>query len=280
MLALSLGLCAALAWGIHDICVRQVAQGSAVLPLLIVMLMTGTLLLLPLALVFGDWHEMNAIDGGLSVLSGLIYICACIGLYKAFGIGPVALVAPIVGAYPILSVGWAAASGQIVPVDQWIAVVVVLCGVALVSILSDEQAGNGSRVSAVGWAVLAAVGFAGTFATGQAATASGDELPVIFISRLTASVVCLTLLMLARSPKRPDRSAWPYLVLMALLDTTAHGIVLASGTLQRAEFAAVGASIFGVATIILARLILREPMRTAQWVGVAITFSGIGYLAL
>jgi len=46
------------------------------------------------------------------------------------------------------------------------------------------------------------------------------------------------------------------------------------------EFAAVAASTFGMITIILAWLFLKERMTPGQWFGVAICFFGIGYLAL
>jgi drug/metabolite transporter (DMT)-like permease len=88
------------------------------------------------------------------------------------------------------------------------------------------------------------------------------------------------LLLASTGGKWPDRRAWPLLALMGFLDAFALGVVIASGALDRPEFAAVAASTFGMVTIILAWLFLKELMTPSQWLGVAITFGGIGYLAL
>lgn len=280
MLSLTLGMIAALAWGVHDICVRYVSQRGGILPALATVLVGGSVFLLPISSAFGDWADMSARSYGLSILSGLLYLVGAIGLYNAFTIGPVRLVSPIMGAYPILSIGWAAVMGQPVHWDQWVAVSAVIVGVVIVSVLSDQKESGGSQRAAIGWALLGAVGFAFTFAVGHVATQTGSELPVVLITRVAASGGIVIMLMVSKGPRLPHRSTWPLLALMGLLDATALGIVIASGNLYRPEFAAVAASTFGMITIILAWLFLKERMTTPQWIGVAITFAGIGYLAL
>jgi drug/metabolite transporter (DMT)-like permease len=217
---------------------------------------------------------------GLSVISGAVYLVGCISLYKAFGIGPVRVVAPIVGSYPILSIGWAALMGQPVLWDQWLAVGCVIMGVAIVGMLSDHSESDGSQRAAIGWSLVGAGGFAIAFAVGHLATQVGSELPVILVTRLTAATGAIILLALSSGAKIPERSAWPLLALMSLLDALALGIVIAAGNLHRPEFAAVAASTFGIITIILAWLFLKERMTGGQWVGVAVCFLGIGYLVL
>ena len=243
------------------------------------MLVGGSVVLLPIAGGLGDWGEMSARSYGLSALSGAIYLIGSIGLYKAFGIGPVRLVAPIVGAYPILSIGWAAMMGQPVTVAQWLAVGTVIVGVAIVGVLSDQSENNVSQRAAILWAMVGASGFALAFSIGHIATQLGNELPVVLVTRLTAAGGVLILLFAAGGARLPERSAWPLLGLMGILDASALGIVIASGGLERPEFAAVAASTFGVITIILAWAFLKERMSIGQWAGVAISFAGIGYLA-
>jgi drug/metabolite transporter (DMT)-like permease len=50
--------------------------------------------------------------------------------------------------------------------------------------------------------------------------------------------------------------------------------------LADAQYASVAASIFGIITILLAWIILREKMTVGQWTGVLVCFGGIAYLAL
>ncbi|MFK7838329.1 MAG: EamA family transporter [Sulfitobacter sp.] len=280
MLSLSLGLCAALAWGIHDICVRYVSQRGGILPALTTVLVLGSIVLIPVTLAFGGWQDMTRRAYGFSVLGGFCYIFGCVGLYKSFGIGPVKLVAPIVGAYPILSIGWSAVQGQAISLDQWLAVGMVVSGIALVSLLSDQKDSSGSQKEAIGWAIMAAIGFACTFAVGHIATQAGAELPVILTTRIVTATGVGLLLLYRSGLTFPERSAWPMLTVMATLDAFALGIVIASGGLDRPEFAAVAASVFGIVTIILAWAFLKEHMAPAQWGGVILTFAGIGYLAV
>ena len=280
MLSLALGLIAALAWGVHDFCLRYIAQRGGILPSLATVLLAGTIILMPISLTLGDWSAMSQAGFGYSILGGIVYLLGCIGLYNAFAIGPVRLVAPIIGAYPILSITWVGISGQLVPWDQWIAVGAVIAGVAIVGFLSQSDEAEASTTSAIGWALLGGSGFAGAFAIGHIATQAGDELPVIYISRLAATIGVLILLLSRNGPKLPNRSAWPFLAAMALLDTTAHSIVIGSGNLNRPEFAAVAASMFGMITVVLAWMFLKERMSLIQWTGVALAFGAIGYLAL
>ena len=280
MLSLTLGMIAACAWGVHDFCIRFVSQRGGILPAIATVMVGGALFLLPISGAFGNWSAMTLQSFGLSVISGAVYLVGCISLYKAFGIGPVRVVAPIVGSYPILSIGWAALMGQPILWDQWLAVGCVIMGVAIVGMLSDHSESDGSQRAAIGWSLVGAGGFAMAFAVGHLATQVGSELPVILVTRLTAATGAIILLALSSGAKMPERSAWPLLALMSLLDALALGIVIAAGNLHRPEFAAVAASTFGIITIILAWLFLKERMTGGQWFGVAVCFLGIGYLVL
>ena len=280
MISLVLGLVAALAWGIHDICVRFVSQKGGILPSLATVLLMGSLILIPITTSVGDWSAVTPKGYGYAMLSGFVYLLGCNGLYKSFAIGPVRLVAPIVGAYPILSITWAGLLGQQVPWDQWLAVGFVVLGVALVGYLSQSDDEESSTSAAVGWAILGATGFAVAFAVGHIATQAGDELPVILVSRVSATMGVLILLFAQKGPKLPLKNAWPFLIAMAFLDTTAHSIVIGAGNLDRPEFAAVAASMFGLITVVLAWIFLRERMSLGQWCGVALAFAAVGYLSL
>ncbi|WP_281968611.1 DMT family transporter [Roseovarius nanhaiticus] len=279
MASLAFGLVAALCWGIHDICVRYVSQRTGILPALATVLIIGTIVMAPAAFFMGDWRVMDIRALMLSAASGIAFTLAYLGLYKAFEIGPVRLVAPIIGAYPILSVGWAAASGQAVTADQWLAVAAVIAGVAIVGMLTDEAASSGNKRTAILWAMLGGTAFAATFALGQAAAHAGSEAAAIFITRVVAVALALVLLVGSGGIRWPARSALPLLGLMGVLDCIALGIVIAAASMARPEFASVAASTFGMITVILAWAILRERMTPGQWAGVVLTFLAIGYLA-
>ena len=283
MLALGFGLTAALIWAVHDLLARKLTQGAALLPILFTVFGAGCVVLLPVALVAGDWTAMTGRAWVFAIASGLTYALAGGCLYKAFSVAPVRLVSPVIGAYPMLSLVIAAAQGRAVTVMDWLAVSVIVAGIAIVALASREDSPEGYAappVVALGWAAFSAIGFATTFALGQEATRHGSELPVSLIGRLVALAAIVTLATLRHAPLAPRRSQVWLLCLMGVMDAVALGVVTASGRLPQAEYASVTASLFGVLTVLLAAWFLREQVRPVQWLGIAADFGGIAALGL
>lgn len=279
MTALILGLVAALAWGTHDVCVRYVSQTNGIFAPLVWVLTFGLLLVSPISL----WAGMRADAGGdmsLAVLAGAFFAVGGVSLYRAFAIGPVRLVAPVIGAYPILSVGWASLSGAPTSPLEWAMVGLIICGVGYIaqSDSGHDHAVTPSPWPAILWSLLAAIGFALTFAIGHRATATGGELLLLAPTRAAALVVVLGFALLLRAPLALNHRHIPLLALMGALDAVAIGCVIGAGRAARPEFAAIGASTFGVITVLFAAIFLRERLRGTQWMAVLGVFTAIGVL--
>lgn len=280
MHSLFLGLAAAIAWGLHDLCVRLVSQKTGILPAMLVVFATGAILVSAAAFTLGDWQTLSSTAAWLAAVSGFFFALGSYALYRAFALGPVKLVAPLVGAYPVLSLAIAMLQGQPVGPDLWLAIATIAAGVGSIAIFSTGGDGSPVNLRATIWGLGAAAGFALTFAIGQTATQGGAELPVLIVTRLAAILLVLGLAVIGRAVRLPSRNLLPLLCLMGTLDALALGLVIYSGSLPRPEFAAVSASLFGLVTVILAWLVLRENMNRAQWLSVAVTFAGIAYLGL
>lgn len=289
MISLYLGLVAALCWGVHDLCIRMVASRMNVELALFTVLVTGLAVLAPFAIAQGDWASMTPTGFGYSAVAGVTYVSGLYAVYRAFAIGPVRLVAPIVGAYPILSMLWAAVQGRMPSYDQFAAVLVIVLGVGLIAALSDEvghapastvdaAAPTVTKRTAIFWAIGGALGFPVTFALGNLGVEHGSELPVTLMTRCSASLALFVVLLLDRARPQLAGVPWKILVLMGILDVTAMGSVQAAARYPNPEFAAVAASTFGMLTIILAWAFLRERMTPGQWFAAALVFAGIGYL--
>lgn len=276
MISLTFGLTAALCWGLHDFVVRDVARKAPALPLLTLVLGFGAVLLAPLTLIEG-WGGMTLRAAGFAALSGGCYVLASLGLYRAFAIGPVGLVAPICGAYPLVTLLLAMAAGRAVGGRDWLAVALVIGGIALVA--GRKEPGQGARLAAILWAALGAACFALTFQFGQIAAREGGELTATLLARIAALALVLAVLPVQRQGLAPAMPHWRPLLLMGALDVGALGLVLASGGLPRPEYAAVASSLFGVVTILLAWRFLNERLGPAQALGVAVVFAGIALLA-
>jgi drug/metabolite transporter (DMT)-like permease len=281
MLALSFGLTAALIWAVHDLLARKVSQKARLLPIVAVVLAAGTAVLGPVAVIQGDWGAMTGRAIVISVAYGVTYAVAIGALYRAFSLAPARLVSPVIGAYPMLSLGIAVAQGRTVTPSEWLAVLVIVAGIAIVAISTRNDSGEGYAAApavALGWSAFSAVGFAASFALGQEATREGADLPVMLIGRLVALATILAVALGQRFSLRPASGQGWFLVVMGVLDVVALGLVTASGALPKAEYAAVAASLFGVLTVILAAWFLKERTRPIQWLGIATVFSGIAAL--
>ncbi len=279
MLALIMGLGAALAWGLHDILVRRISDGPNVLGQIMVIGLTGAPVLLVLS--GADFSGLTAQAAGFAAAAGLAYVMAYVGLFRAFDLAPARLVSPVLGAYPMLSLLLAMAMGARVTLSDWLAVMAVVAGVALVALLAQDEDRKGGAVGpALAWAAMGATGFALTFALGQAASDGGESLAAGVITRLSGVAVTLGLILWRRIPLAPVRRNWAMLLAMGLLDTLALGLVMWAGGFPHAEYAAVAASLFGVVTILLAWALLGERVQAWQWPGIALVFAGIGWLAV
>ena len=279
--ALGLGLIAAFAWGFHDICVRYVSQKTPLMASLLTVLVVGLAFHLGLMVYEDGFAPLDRTPAIFAVLSGLCFLGASLGLYGAFQRGPVRLVAPIIASFPVLSVAVAALRGTDVSLLQWVAVIAVVTGVSVVAALSDDSDGQvPPKGLTIALAAASAVGFAGTFALGQMAVELSSDLPVTLVTRAVALVTLVGIIAVWRLPFWPGAKAIPVLIMMGLADGIALVCVLSAGALPDAQYAAVASSVFGMITIVLAWAILRERMTALQWLGCAVTFCGIGYLAL
>ena len=281
MLSLALGIVAALSWGVHDVCVRFATARAGVTLALLTVLGTGVLAIMPFAMLWGDWTVVTARTLTAAIASGTVYAGGGYSPYRAFAIGPVRLVAPVIGAYPILSVLWAAAQGQTPAAGQALAVLAIVTGVALTAVMAehDAKAGTGNFRTALLWSLAGSLGFALTFALGQMASEGGAGLPAVLISRFAAFLSLLAATLGLGGRPKPAAAPWGLLMIMGCCDALALGLVIAAGDLPRPEFAAVAASTFGMVTVLLAWVFLKERITARQWGAVALVFAGIGYLA-
>lgn len=281
LLSLALGLIAALCWGIHDLLVRMWVSPSNLFSALITVLFFGLILQLPISLWALQAHPPPTTALALSGLSGALYAVAGIALYKAFIIGPVRTVAPIIGAYPLLTILYASISGEPLSTEQTVAVLVVISAAGYVS-ASTEQSSNSTpqRKAAIAWALLAAIGFSSSFSLGQSASEIGNELSLLTPNRLFALGTVIFIALAMKIPvalAKKQRALW---LLMACLDTAAHSAVISSGKLEHPGLASVGASIFGLITVILATVFLKEKLSPPQWLAVVMVFLSIAYLCI
>jgi drug/metabolite transporter (DMT)-like permease len=275
------GLIAAFSWGLHDILVRLVSQKTNVFSALLIVLICGFLCQSILILARGEINVIPTQAFLPVIFAGISFTTASIGLYKAFEIGPVQLVAPIIATFSILSILWDVFQGNALNLYQYLAVIIVFVGLYIVVSLANTQndvVSNGKKIHAILWSALASVSFAVTFGIGHSMVHYAPELMTIAATRLLATICLVIIMLVMHIPLFSAIKQWKVLAVIGLLDATAITSVVFAGTLPNASYAALSASLFGVVTILIAWAFLRERMVPLQWLGVIITFLGVAYL--
>ena len=224
-------------------------------------------------------------DLWLVALNGAATTVMTVLLYWGLARGPVRVVAPIVAAHPVLVLLVYVVFAGTEPIAvQWVAMAATMVGVVMVAGGADAAKGADlARRREIRTTLLIALASSAAYAVlvvaGQAAAVVYGEVQTLWLGRL-ASLAMLFLLYGARrdTPAVPVRW-WPFLCLQGMLDAGAYLAFFAGSRGADPEVTVVAASAFGVVTVLLARLILKEPISTRQWLALVLVFGGVGVLA-
>lgn len=275
------GLVAAACWGLHDFCVRFISQTAPVSACLFAVMVFGLMFQTGLLVATGNYASIPTESIQYLICAGVSFAIANYGLYVAFQRGPVWLAAPLVACFSIFSVGIALLGGAHVSLGQWSAILMILAGITMIAVLADrERTPETGKFWTVLSALVAAAAFASTFAFGQAATEMTNGLVSAMVTRIVAIAIILGSILVLRLPLWPQKGALGVLAVMGVLDGLAILSIMTAGSYPHPEYAAVATAIYGLPTILLASVFLKERVNALQWIGCLIAFCGIGYLSL
>lgn len=284
MNALILGLIAAFAWGIHDVLVGYVSRTIGIIRSIFIVLIFGGIIWLAVTLILGDFENITIQGIVLSIGAGVCFSIAMVGHYNAFAKGPIRIVAPVIGTFAVVAFAIAALMGKEITILQWSAVLFLVVGIGLVANQQNNQAVEYNITKLLLWCIIAVFGFAFTFALGQEASSSNDPIVGGLITRITATFI-ISLIYIYSRVRLPTKKLhlsmkqWCILALIGSLDAIALGVVLAAGIYPNAEYASAASSIFGLITVLIAWVVLKEKINKTQWTGILITFISIAFLA-
>ncbi len=284
MLAVTFALVAALSYGVSDFygAVATKRLGATTANFLgygvgVVVIGLGALF------VPGAWSMDAALFGGIA---GVAVALGFLAFYKAMAQGPVSIIAPLIAVlYAAVPVGWSVARGSELSATAWWGIGLGIIAVLALSIApkggaeSDEERavevaeGRGQGVTG-GSLVL---GVVAALAMG-AASVSLDYAPKDsgINSALVESAVAVVVLGLVFAFTKRPVSSEP--IKPALITAAGAGALqgVANATfvlaLMYGELALVGVlvALYPLATILLARVVLKEHVSRIQWAGVGI----------
>jgi len=278
-----LGVFAALSWGILDFAGRYASRGISATTTVLWLTFTGLAGLTGLLAWTGTWPALQFPHLWLIALMGAGFALATLWLFEGLARGPVALVSSIAASYPVTALLLSVALGTRPDALQWLAMLTVIAGAIVVAVNAAPD-GNGNLGPAdfrmvVTLAGLAHAAFAIAITAGQAAAPIYGETNAMWLARI---IGLATLLAVAAGSRGSTRARglkiplrWiPLIAVMGVLDVAALTALSAAGHLPDAEIATVVGSAFGIVTILLAWVLLREKIHPAQWVGIALVFGG------
>ncbi|MGZ4195908.1 MAG: DMT family transporter [Solirubrobacteraceae bacterium] len=278
MLGLGLGLTSSLCWGVSDFIGGLSARR---LPLLFVMVFSQSV---GLAVVIG----VVAIRGtGAPTLvrllpavgGGLAGIAALTSFYRALAIGTMSVVAPIAATGVSVPVVVGIARGDRPAASQLVGIVIAVIGVVLAS--REHGPGiedRGSSRAGIVLALLSAAGF-GCYFVGVQSSARADPMWALLASRVAGVALLLVVVAVhgGIAVARPGR-VWP-LAVMGVLDVSATGLYAIATRHGLLSVVSVAASLYPLATVVLARVVLGERVRRVQELGIAAALTGVVLMA-
>ena len=284
-MAVLLGVLAAFSWSLHDLLARSLAARVGPFRMAALVMISGGILLTGFVVYNSSIGQAPRAAVIEALLLGLAYGFGVSGLFKAFSLGPISLVAPITASYPILVVLWGVANGLLPTPLQWTAVAATLIGAIVVGRSGTVDGGinavaPGKLTTLILFCLLSALGYSCSIVLGQTAAVSAGEIEVTWLSRATALVSILPFVIGEVRPARLELRHWAGIFTMGALDVAGVVAINASGHLPAKEFAAVGISAYGAIAVILAMLVLKEKVSGGQWLGIGLIAGGVATLSL
>lgn len=253
------GLAAAASWGAGDFAGGYAARRTPALRVALVVQAVGLVLLVVLALALRE-PLPPARDLAWGAAAGLSGIGGLLALYGALASGRMGIAAPVTGVVAAIlpvAVGLAL-EGAPHPL-RYVGFALALAGIALVS---GERGATTRRALAL--ALLAGLGFGG-FLVFIAQTSGAAFLWPLVAVRVAGGALAAALL-LARPRGGGTAPVW-LLLTAGLLDTGGNVFFLLASRLGRLDVAAVLSSLYPAATVLLARVVLRERLTRVQVAG-------------
>lgn len=241
---------------------------------------SGLVVGLVVATVVGSWSDPS---GWLpwALLAGASGALGLIAFYAALASGTMGVVSPIAALGAVVPLAAGVLAGESPSTLQRVGIGVALLGAVLAS--GPELRGGGgdagrARARSVALAALAAVAFGvALLAIGRGA----EHSPVMTLvgMRGTSVLGFVVLAVVVRSVGGVRPRDLPALAAIGACDLAANLCFGIASTLGLLSITAVLGSLYPVATVLLARFVLKERLLAVQWAGVAAALVGVALIA-
>ena len=285
MTGLLLALLSAAAWGTSDLLGGQRTTRQPATSVLVVAYAAGTSALALVVLAVGALPGSGA--AAVAVVAGFVELGGIAALYRGLAAAPARLVAPLAALAPVVAGAGGLLVGDVPGPLAAAALLPVLAGLVLVARGERDGAarpGAGVARTALVHGLLAALGFGGGYLALDRAVARlaepgvGDVLGVLLVARLAALVLLLAGAATGRV-RLPGRDQALPLAGIGLLAVVGGAGYTGAAALVPVGVAAAVASCHTVVTVLLASVLLGQPVAWLQRAGVVLCVLGVAGVA-
>jgi len=258
------GMSSAVTWGAADFCGGLATRRSEVFAVLFVSQLIGALLL-----VIPVWVWQEPLPSRSDLLWGAAGgACGIVGItafYIGLAAGRMGVVAPVAA---VVTAGLPVLVGTYL---EGLPPAVKFGGFALglmsIWLVSRNGHGGSVRFTELVLPVLAGLSFGGFFIFLDRAADTAVLWPLIAARATSLALVVIVGTSMGKSIL-PARERLPLIALTGLLDTGGNILYVLAARAGRLDIAAVLASLYPAATVMLARAVLKEAIGRWQWVGI------------
>jgi len=275
-LTIFFGIASALAWGAGDFSGGLATKRGNVFSVVLVSQIIGGIFIFLLALIFRETIP-PASDFIWGALAGLVGMIGLLSLYTGLAHGRMGIVAPMTAVFsaaiPIL---FSLVTAGLPPNTQ-----ILGFGLALIAVwlLSGAVGETNIRRAELLYSLVAGSGFALFFILIDQANETAIFWPLT-AARL-ASVTSLALYIAVRGVwQRPTRAQMPLIVISGILDALGNTFFALAARFGRLDLAAILASLYPAATVLLAQIFLHERLNRPQWLGVLLALFALILITL
>lgn len=234
----------------------------------------GLLLGLGASLIFPA-DGLSTADLLWGVVSGLAGMIGIFALYEGLARGRMAVVSPLAALLSaLIPVGIGVAIGERPLTHEWMGVALAFPAIWAVAAGTDAKGKQGG----VGMGLLAGVGF-GLFFAAIAQAGDGAGFWPLVAARATSGALFGVVVWRRREPLPPAGSRF-LIVIVGVGDALANVFLLVAYRSGLMSLVSVLASLYPALTVCLAVLVLKEPLRRRQLLGLGLALAAVVLIAL
>jgi drug/metabolite transporter (DMT)-like permease len=228
------------------------------------------------AVLITDHAPPDATAWAWSAVAGVAGTIGIGAFYRGLAVGTMSIVAPIASTGAALPVIVGLANGERPGAVQATGIAVAIVGVMLAGREpADPARVPGSSRTALGLALLAAVGIGMTFVGLDQATQSAGVAWSLLGQRAVEVALFATAVLITRPVLPRDRTTLAALGLLGVLDMSAQAMFAVATTHGLLSIVSVLSSLYPAVTVLLARTVLHERVSRLQEAGVVAILAGV-----